>query len=261
MKLSIVTVCYNAEKCIETTIQSVLNQTMQVYEYIIVDGGSTDLTYKKVCSYDNAFADKGVKYHHISEKDRGISDAFNKGILMATGDIIGLINADDELLPESCRTILEIAEQKEADVYYGNCIWQDTRNQIEYVSKPKHDLKQLLYNMILIHPSTFVKKNAYDECGIFDITYKYCMDKELLYRFFKQGKQFVYVDAELTKFKSGGVSDTHTRAVFKEGSRMALDNGAPYYMVKLMEIKKIAKTELVKQLKKTSLYVKLKNKR
>ena len=115
--------------------------------------------------------------------------------------------------------------------------------------------------MVLIHPSTFVKKTAYDECGVFDITYKYCMDKELLYRFYKAGKKFQYVEESLTKFKAGGVSDTHVKAVFKEGSRMALQNGEPWIKVKAIEYKKLCRDSLVRQIKKMPFYETLKKRK
>ena len=92
MKLSIITVSFNAENCIKKTIKSVLNQIEPVYEYIIIDGASTDKTYNIICSYGEAFKNKGIKYIHCSEPDKGISDAFNKGIKKATGDLVGIIN-------------------------------------------------------------------------------------------------------------------------------------------------------------------------
>ena len=259
MKISMVTVCFNAENVIEKTILSVLNQSSPVYEYILVDGASKDRTYEIIKSYEKEFAAKGIRYVHLSEKDKGISDAFNKGIARATGDLVGIINADDELLPDTCKTLNEYAKNHSADVYYGNCIWVDEKQGLEYVSKPKsHDLKRLLYYMILIHPSTFVRKSAYDECGVFDITYRYCMDKQLLYRFFKAGKKFSYIDESLTKFKAGGVSDTHAKAVFKEGSKMALENGEPWLKVKFIEYKKLYREYLVRFVKKTPVYAMLK---
>ena len=254
MKLSIVTVCYNAEQCIDRTIKSVLNQTCPVYEYIIIDGGSKDKTYNRVCSYEKSFAEKGILFKHISERDKGISDAFNKGIKMASGTLIGLINADDELLPETSEILNNECEKIDADIYYGNCYWVDSERNLEYVFKPKHDLSKLLYNMILIHPSTFVKKKAYEECGLFDVTYKYCMDKELLYRMYKAGKKFDYIDQCLTKFKAGGVSDTHSKAVFKEGSRMALSYGEPQIKVKSIEIIKTVRNQMVNMIKGTRVY-------
>ena len=112
--------------------------------------------------------------------------------------------------------------------------------------------------MVLIHPSTFVKKAVYDELGVFDISYRYCMDKELLYRFYKAGKKFQYVESCLTKFKAGGVSDTHVKAVFREGSRMALSYGEPYVRVKFIEYKKLMRETCVRFLKKTPVYAAIK---
>ena len=95
-KISIVTVCYNAERSIKSTIESVLKQTYTDYEYILIDGKSTDNTYKIVCSYDKKFKNRGVQYRHISEQDQGIFDAMNKGIQMARGRYINFMNADDK---------------------------------------------------------------------------------------------------------------------------------------------------------------------
>lgn len=258
MKLSMITICFNAEQVIEKTILSVLNQSESVYEYILIDGGSKDRSYDIIKSYEESFASKGIRYIHISEKDKGISDAFNKGIERATGDLIGIINADDELMPETCNILKNYVKNNPADIYYGDCIWIDEKNHWEYVSKPKHNLDELLYNMILIHPSTFVTRETYRECGVFDISYRYCMDKELLYRFYKNGKNFQYVEASLTKFKAGGVSDTHAKAVFKEGSRMALSYGEPYVKVKFIEYKKLFREVLIRVLKKTPIYAVIK---
>jgi glycosyltransferase involved in cell wall biosynthesis len=259
MKLSMVTICYNAEQVIEKTILSVLNQTKPVYEYVLIDGGSTDKSYEIIKSYEKSFTEKGIRYVHISEKDKGISDAFNKGVQRATGDLVGIINADDELLPNTCEILEACVENHPADIYYGNCIWVDEKKQLEYVSKPKsHDLSRLLYYMILIHPSTFVKKEVYDSVGVFNVSYRYCMDKELLYRFYKQNKKFYYLDQCLTKFKAGGVSDTHAKAVFKEGSRMALENGEPWIKVKAIEYKKLVREYCVRAVKSTPIYRMLK---
>lgn len=257
MRTTIVTVCYNAEECIEKTIKSVLNQTVPVYEYVLIDGKSEDQTFEIIKKYSAVFQEKGIRYIYKSEKDRGISDAFNKGIALSTGELIGLINADDELMPET-NEILQNACKKDYDIFYGNCLWIDEKNGYEYISKPKHKLDDLLYNMVLVHPSTFVKKTCYDECGVFDISYRYCMDKELLYRMYLSGRKFHYVDDVLTKFKAGGVSDVHAREVFREGSRMALSYGEPKLKVMMIEYQKIVRDKLVRFIKKTSVYKKMK---
>lgn len=258
MKLSIVTVCYNAEQSIEKTIKSILKQTVPVYEYIIIDGGSNDDTMKIVKDYEDEFKKINVRYFFKSEPDRGISDAFNKGIQIASGDIIGLINSDDELMPETNKILSE--NYRDADIIYGNCIWVDPKRKMEFISKPKGRPNQLLYKMTLIHPSTFVSKNAYQECGMFNVSYKYCMDKELLYRMFKAGKKFKYINETFTKFKAGGVSDKNTLAVYKETSRMAINYGEPKIKVAVIQMTRYMKTRIVNILKDTPIYIKLRGK-
>lgn len=258
MKLSIVTVCYNAEQSIEKTIKSILKQTVPVYEYIIIDGGSNDDTMKIVKDYEDEFKKINVRYFFKSEPDRGISDAFNKGIQIASGDIIGLINSDDELMPETNKILSE--NYQDADIIYGNCIWVDPKRKMEFISKPKGRPNQLLYKMTLIHPSTFVSKNAYQECGMFNVSYKYCMDKELLYRMFKAGKKFKYINETFTKFKAGGVSDKNTLSVYKETSRMAINYGEPKIKVAVIQMTRYMKTRIVNILKDTPIYIKLRGK-
>ena len=258
MKLSIITVAFNAESSIKRTIQSVLNQTETVYEYIVVDGGSSDRTYEIVCSYDEIFLKKGIRFFHKSEPDKGISDAFNKGIHQATGDLIGIINADDELLPNTAECLRTAFDKNIAGVYYGNCLWVDTARGTEHISYPKHELKKLLYSMILRHPSTFVRRDVYEKYGVFDISYRYIMDEELLYRFYKAGVTFQYVDEVLTRFKAGGVSDTNPLKVFREGSRMAINNGEPLIKVKIIEYMKRIRAWIVNAIKKTALYDRIK---
>lgn len=252
MKLSIITVSFNAEKVIRNTIESVLRQSEPVYEYIFIDGASKDGTVAIIEEYKEAFEKHGIRYIIQSEPDKGISDAFNKGIRMATGDLIGIINADDELNTDCVHTLREYVEKIDADIYYGDCIWRDSFG--DRYKKPKHELKKLLYYMILYHPSTFVKKSCYDECGMFDISYKYCMDKHFLYRCYLKKKRFHYIDKPLVIFKAGGVSDTHAHQVFKEGSRMAVEFGEPKLKVKIIEIKKRIRNILVCIIRKTVLY-------
>ena len=261
MKLTIVTISYNAEKDIEKTIKSVLKQTLPIYEYIFIDGKSADKTYDIIMSYKAEIEGKGIKFRCVSERDKGISDAFNKGIRLATGDFIGLINANDELLPRTCEILQKYNDLENVDILYGNCIWVDGKHDLKYISKPKHNLDDLLYRMVLIHPSTFIKRATYERIGVYDITYKYCMDKELLYRMYKAGAKFAYIDKPLTKFKAGGVSDTNAIAVFKEGSRMALSYGEPKLKVKIIECKKMAKTFVANRCKRFRFYKIIKQRR
>lgn len=252
MKLSIITVCLNAEDVIKNTIESVLNQTEPVYEYIFVDGASVDNTVSIIESYRECFENRGIKFIVKSEPDKGISDAFNKGMAMATGDLIGIINADDELCESCVKNIRDVFKVENADIYYGDCIWREPKGDM--YKKPSHDLKELLYNMILYHPSTFVKKNCYETCGQYDISYKYCMDKQFLYRCFLAGKKFYYIAKPLTIFRAGGISNTNVKAVHKEGSRMAMEFGEPKLKVKVIELKKNIRYLVASLIKDTRIY-------
>lgn len=257
MKLSMVTVCYNAENCIGKTIRSVLSQTTPVYEYIIIDGGSKDRTVEICESYRSKFAEQGIEFNVISEKDKGISDAFNKGISRAAGDLIGLINADDEMLEETCE-ILQHAFTEGVDVYYGNCIWEEKENKLRFVSKPKeqthHGLSKLLYEMVMIHPATFISQKAYQQYGMYDISFRYCMDQELLYRMYQSGASFQYINRELTIFVAGGISDTNPQKVFRETSRIPLMYHEPLIKVRAIEYKKLIRDFFARKAKRFGVY-------
>ena len=239
-------------------MKTILAQTKPVYEYIIVDGGSKDGTMKIIESYVSKFQKEGIRFFYRSEKDKGISDAFNKGIYQATGDYIGLINAGDELDLKEVEILEKNVEQTSADVYYGDCIWVEPDKNLAFVSKPKEQnpshLNRLLYEMVVIHPSTFIKKTAYEKCGAFDITFKYCMDQELLYRMVKKNMKFIYINEVLTRFMAGGVSDQNAKRVFDEASRIALANGEPNVKVQLIEAKKLTRNFLAKTAKKIGIY-------
>lgn len=261
MKLSMVTVCFNAEKSIERTMKSVFSQTAPIYEYLIIDGGSSDSTMSIVNSYREKFESRGIKFVTVSEPDNGISDAFNKGIRLATGDLIGLINADDEMLPQTC-SILSNSFEEGIDIYYGNCIWDEITNNLRFVSKPKETnpekLDRLMYEMVMIHPATFITKKAYEKCGYYDISFRYCMDEELLYRMFKNGIKFRYIDREFSVFMAGGVSDSNPKKVFDEVSRIPLMYGEPKFKVELIEIKKLTRDFFARKAKSLGLYKVLK---
>lgn len=167
LKVSMITICYNAEKTIAKTIESVLSQDYENLEYIIVDGGSKDYTIDIIKSYENE------KIRWISEKDNGISDAFNKGIKMATGDFIGLINADDYLLPHAIANLI-LACHECIDVLYGNTIVNDEENELKLV-KHAGSVEGLEYSLPFIHQSSLVRKKAYERYGGYSEKYAWIM--------------------------------------------------------------------------------------
>lgn len=226
VKFSIVTISYNAEKVIAKTIESVINQNYDDYEYVFVDGASTDRTNDVINFYAEKLCEKGIMVTHISEKDRGISDGFAKGVDLSTGEVVVILNAADEMLPGTL-SFLANNFPDTIDVLYGNIIWHDEVRNIEYIKKsktPSH-LEELKYTMVIKHAATYIRKTAYNQYGNYEIEYKYAMDTELLLRMFKAGAKFKYVDREFTIFQAGGVSDTHLIDGLKETGRIAQKYG------------------------------------
>ena len=217
-KISIITITYNSEKTIEQTILSVIKQKYLNLEYIIVDGGSKDNTLNIINKY------KSYIYRIISEPDEGISDAFNKGIREASGDIIGIINSDDMLNVDALQKLNDtMIEFPDYDIYYGNSIIFNGNNN--YVYKPKNKIEDILRYMFISHPSTFVKKYCYEKYGGFDLHYKCAMDFELLSRMFLKGARFKYFDYESTWFRLGGTSKKRFNLTKNESIKIAIRNG------------------------------------
>lgn len=229
-KLSIITVCFNSEKTIEETINSIIYQKTKDVEYIIVDGASTDKTMEIVGKYKDSI-DKV-----ISEKDNGISDAFNKGIDLAEGEIIGIINSDDMILPGAIDTLINEIKP-ETDIYFGQ--------GIRYFSKDKckrylvdSDYQSLHTTMSFCHPATFVKKSAYDKWGDFNTNYKFVMDRELLLRMLNRGAKFQYTDSYLVVYRMGGMSDSqYMKGVLPEMLRININDGMPTWKARMLCVK------------------------
>lgn len=250
-KISVITVSYNSERTIEKTFQSVLAQTYRPLEYVLVDGGSKDKTIELIQKYIPIFEQTGIKVNFRSEPDDGISDAFNKGIQRATGEIIGIINSDDQL---SCDILKKIAvvfhQNKDVGVVCGDCLWIDEDRGLQYVRKSEMELKKLKYEMVLMHPTCFVRKTVYDQYGLFDVSLKYVMDKDLMARFYSNGVKFKYVSEIITSMKAGGASDANAKAVFEEGIIVATRNGVPKWKAIIRSKYKWGRLKIVEKVKR-----------
>lgn len=217
-KISIITICYNSEKYLREAMESVLSQGYDNLEYIIIDGGSNDGTMLIVDEYRDRLG------YVVSERDRGISDAFNKGIKAATGEIIGIINSDDILLPGALQAIAESYEA-DVDVYRGNIFaWNDVEDsRVKIVPTMELDLSKTVVN--ICHQSTFVTKRCYEKYGAFSTDFKYMMDADVLHRFYNAGVRFKYVDYDMALFRLGGVTDSSYKKKVGEISNLVLRNG------------------------------------
>jgi glycosyltransferase involved in cell wall biosynthesis len=200
--ISIITVSYNAEKTIERTIQSVLNQHYQgKLEYIIIDGGSTDHTVDIIRSYEQ----DNIKW--TSEEDEGIYDAMNKGIQMATGDWIGILNSDDWYAKNALNIVGRYSiKNPDVDFLIGKMIRVSGNMQFgKIVDPPKRKINVLKPNN---HPATFVSKKGYQNLGLFDTSYSIAADLDFIIRASKcQTVSIGICNNVLTYMKEGGVSN------------------------------------------------------
>lgn len=203
MLVSIITVCFNSEKTIRKAIESVLGQNYPEIEYIVVDGQSRDGTLAIVKEYEEAFRAKGYDYRIISEKDNGIYDAMNKGIRMASGELIGMINSDDWYEPVAVQTAVEAYKQERFDLFYAdiNIIREDGSVVVKHSRVDKYPTTRN-WN----HPTTFVPKHIYEEVGLYACMGLYD-DLDLILRIRSAGKKVVIKNTILANFRTGGVSN------------------------------------------------------
>lgn len=246
MKISIITITYNSAKTLRETIQSVQSQIFNKddLEYIIVDGGSTDGTLDIIREYDM------VVTKWISEPDKGISDAFNKGIRMATGELIGIINSDD-MLAKNALSILNEKTKSDSDVVFGNAIMFGGGEKA-YRAKSNSNLERLREQMSIVHPTTFVKKSAYEKYGMFDLKYKCAMDRELLLRMYVQGAKFQYIDEDLARMRLGGVNQrTYLKVTLPESKEISVRYGLSPWKATVRMVKNSLRFRIAVLVRKT----------
>lgn len=203
---SIITVCYNSEKTIKKCIMSVLEQSCEDYEYIIIDGASTDRTVSIIKKYEKLF--KG-KLKLISEKDNGIYDAMNKGIAMTSGRLVGFLNSDDYYEKDILKAVLE--KYKSYDEYiYGNTKLVYSFDDEQYMkinnSVDSINRKTLQKGMGFVHQSSFVKKDVFNVIGKFNVMYKVGADWDFLIRCYNGGIKITKYNITISSFSKDGVS-------------------------------------------------------
>lgn len=211
MKVTIITVCFNSEKTIERTLKSVQSQSYPDIEYIVIDGLSEDTTNTIVGKYTD------VVSHHIIEKDDGLYDAMNKGIKIATGDIIGILNSDDILASEN--TIHQIVNAIGLhDGVYGDVGFYSDEN---FTIKKRHYsskgfTKDKFYRGFMpAHPSFYVRKKCYELAGDYRTDFEIASDFDLLLRLFLlPNTSFFFLDEEIVKMQLGGISTAGIRSSF-----------------------------------------------
>ena len=204
-KITIITVCFNSGKTIENTLNSMLSQTYDNFEYLIIDGKSTDNTLAVVESYRDKFGDR---LRVISEKDNGIYDAMNKGIKNATGAMIGILNSDDFYSPDTLEKVAEIYEKEAYDllIVNGDLNRIDTEGNLVHTYHFKQS--QVDNGEYFGHPSMFAAKAVYDKIGLYDQSYRFAADGDWQYRaHHDKAVKYVLCPCVFNNMREGGATD------------------------------------------------------
>lgn len=211
MKITVITPVYNGQDTIRSCIESVLNQTYSNKEYVVVDGASRDKTVDILKEYP-------IKW--VSEKDKGLYDAFNKGIMMATGDIVCFLCADDMYEHENVLQKIAdtFASHPEAEIVYGDIIYVD-RNDLSKIKRywKSSPFTPGLFKKGWLPPNTalFIKRSVFLKYGLFSLDYTMASDYEMQYRFFEKFRiNSVYISDIMVRMRSGGMSNAGLKGMY-----------------------------------------------
>ncbi len=231
MKISIITVVLNGEKTIERTVQSVINQDFAgEIEYIIIDGGSTDSTIEILQRYRHKITTL------ISEADQGLYDAMNKGIAHATGDLVGIINADDFYFPNAFRLVSEFWQHHNSPV--DAILWGDVEYQ--YLGRVKgFRPNKVNIGAFAPHPSMFVPLALYQKMGTYDIRFSLLADYDFMYRAYHCEKvKVLYLPQLIAFFTEGGLADSHIIECLAQERKAKIKNGGSVFLANFLYVLK-----------------------
>ncbi len=232
MKISIITVTFNSAETIEKTIQSVISQSYKNLEYIIVDGKSTDETLAIIETYKSHIT------KIVSEKDNGLYDALNKGIALATGDIIGILHSDDFYTDTNVLQLYaDTFSKNKLDAVYSDLYYVDRINTAKIIRKWKsgsYKANSFLYGWMPPHPTFFVKSDCYKKFGNFNLQFKSAADYELMLRFIHKNKiNITYLQYFTVKMRVGGKSNAsvtnRVNANIEDRKAWEINNLKPYF--------------------------------
>ena len=214
MKASVVTVCYNSAATIGETIESVLSQDQEELEYIIIDGGSTDGTQGIVEKYEGNIS------YFVSEPDKGIYDAMNKGLRQASGDVIGMLNSDDIYIDSSIVSkMCKIIEEDGKDTAFADLLIVDPKDTScvrRYYDSSFFSPERLRMGWMPAHPSLFVRRDIYERCGEYALHYSIASDFEMIVRLYHNiNASYTYLSEPIIRMRAGGVSTAGLRSTIK----------------------------------------------
>jgi glycosyltransferase involved in cell wall biosynthesis len=213
MKISIITVTYNSEKTISETLNSLIKQTYNDIEFILIDGNSTDKTINIVNSFNPKVFNK-----ILIEPDNGMYDALNKGIKLSTGEIVGILNSDDVFSENTIISIIanQFKDNPNLDAIIGDVAFVENNKTIRYISPKRWTIKSFYFGNMPPHPSFYCKKDLFEKHGYYKINYKIAGDFELLLRFILVKKiTFKYLPIKMVNMKTGGLSTSGLKSTLK----------------------------------------------
>lgn len=227
VKFSIITVTFNCRSSIERTLQSVLSQQGVELEYILIDAASTDGTVDLIKQY----AAEDCRVRWISEPDQGISDAFNKGIKLAAGTVVGILNSDDTYTAGALAKVARLFIQNpDCAVAHGDMLRLNAAGAPLFRLTPEADIGRAVWQrMPIYHPTTFVAREIYHEVGLFDVGLKTSMDYDLILRISRGAYRFCYLPEILAEMPYGGVSERRLLRRLQEGFIIRTRYGFPRY--------------------------------
>lgn len=224
IKISVITIAYNAAETIQRTINSILAQNYDNIEYIVVDGNSQDETLDIVTSNRERFDKNGISLVINSEPDKGISDAFNKGLKLVTGDIISFLNADDWYENNTLTLVANIFHKQKVDFCYGNLYMYNKDERIRLLGRPVSTFKSR-YTMPVMHPTFFMSKHVYDEVGLFRLDYKCAMDYDYVLRILEHRFRGEYVRNLYVNMQDGGAHKANYWYTLGEVAQISISHG------------------------------------
>lgn len=230
MKITIITAVYNAAQTIADAMDSVLRQTYGDIEYIVVDGGSKDGTVDVVRTYEPRFEGR-MKW--VSEPDHGIYDAMNKGIRMATGDVVGILNSDDYFTADDVvEKVAQALVNPKVDAVYGDIHFiRDNQPDrcVRYYSSARFHPRWLRFGFMPAHPSFYCRREVFERAGLYKTDYKIGSDYEMMVRLFcKHGLKASYLPVDFVTMRTGGASTKNVRSrlqLIKDDVRACRENG------------------------------------
>lgn len=254
MKISLITVCYNSETTIKDTFDSVLNQTYDEIEYLILDGLSQDSTVAIINEYLPIFKKRGITVKFTSEMDNGLFDAMNKGITKSTGDVVGIINSDDVIHDKNAlKKIAYRFGQDKCDAVYSDLYFMDREtlsipNRIFIAGKRSYK-----FGWYPPHLTLYVKKTVYEKYGMFNIKYRVSADYDFMLRLMENGVKMSYINEPLIYMRVGGVSTDSIkgyRKSFNESVRILKEHNIKFpYFVNFLRTLVILKQRIMGVLK------------